>query len=106
MSNQYDNSGRGALWNGRSYDKGGPRFTGNFVADRDIKAGEKIPVKVWDNDEKYRQNPNAPILRLEVDRWEPGTFKAKGHSAEARQHAPVEARTPAQAEEFNDDIPF
>ena len=71
MSQQYHNKGQVALWSNENYQAGGshPRLKGNFVAHRDIVAGETIDVALWDSNS---ENPKAPSLKGKVsDKFEP-----------------------------------
>ena len=65
MSQTYDNKGQVALWPNEKYEAGGPhpRFKGNVIAPRDIKAGEQLDIAVWDSNS---ENPKAPALKGKV----------------------------------------
>jgi hypothetical protein len=92
----YDNKGKGGLWKNRFHEDGkaGPRFSGNVVADRDIKAGEEIPLAVFDN---QSSNERAPVFRLGIDRWK-----------EQNKRPAAEAKPVAKDDPFSDslDTPF
>ena len=85
----YDNKGQVALWPNEKYEAGGPhpRFKGNIIAHRDIKAGEQIDIAVWDGNS---ENPKAPAL------------KGKVEDKREAQATPA----PASAAVLNDNVPF
>jgi hypothetical protein len=89
----YDNRGKGAFWSNKYFEQGGkaPKWTGNFVAHRDIKEGEEIPLAMWPAE---RKSENSPVLRFSVDAYK---------EARAKESKPAPQPEP---EPFNDDIPF
>lgn len=60
MSNQYDNTNRGAVWkNGKMRDgKRDPHFTGTINVD-----GVDYFISVWNND---KQGENQPLMTMSV----------------------------------------
>jgi len=96
MSQTYDNTGTIALWLNEKYEPGGkaPRLKGHAYAHRDIKAGEKFAIAVWDSNS---ENERAPALR----------GKAEDIRASEAQSAPAPAPTPDPAPVVSDEkIPF
>ncbi len=91
---KFDNTGKGALWSNKYWAEGekGPKWTGKITADRDIRAGEEIPLAVWPGD---RKSESSPVMRLTIDRWKEN--KAQRESQPVRDE-------PRQ--EFDDRIPF
>jgi len=61
-----DKPGKGPLFQNAK----GPSLKGHVIADRDIKAGEKIKLALWEN--KQRKSEKSPVYNAEIDRWEPG----------------------------------
>jgi hypothetical protein len=81
MSQSYDNKGQVALWPNEKYESGGPhpRFKGNVIAPRDIKAGEQLDIAVWDGNS---ENPKAPALKGKVsDKFTPEASAPAGTQA-------------------------
>lgn len=60
MSNQYDNSNRGAVWKNQKMREGkrDPHFTGSINVD-----GVEYFISAWKND---KQGDNQPVLTLSV----------------------------------------
>ena len=94
--NNYDNSGKGALWSNQMWTPGdkGPKWTGKLTADRDIKMGEEIPLSVWPAE---RKGEKSPVMRLQVNRW-----KEKQETAKEGEKM---ASKPAE-QDWSDKIPF
>jgi len=78
----YDNSGQAALWRTNSDNPKAPVYKGNFIAHRDIKAGEKIDMAYWAN---QSDNPSAPRLKGKVE------DPKQPHEQAAATHAQQEA---------------
>lgn len=95
MSQTYDNTGTVALWRNEKYEAGGkaPRLKGHVYAHRDIKAGEKFAIAVWDSNS---ENDRAPALR----------GKAEDMRSPEAQSAPAPASIPDPAPVTSDKIPF
>ena len=69
-----------------------PKWQGNFVAHRDIKAGEEIDVALWRNDSNH---PKAPVM------------KGKIGDRRAPQQPTEPVGTPPEGQgDFDSDIPF
>lgn len=93
---EFDDKGRISVWAKKEgASESAPHLSGNFTAHRDIKAGEKIDVSIWKN-ENYVKGSNQPWGRGKIrDRVERG--------------APPAASPPPAAPEqpdFDDAIPF
>ena len=88
---QYDNRGRGALWDNKSSAESAPVLKGNFVAHRDIKEGETVEIAAWPG-RRYTEGGKHPRLDLKV-------------SDERQREAKV---AKAEPEPFEDDssLPF
>jgi hypothetical protein len=88
---EYDNKGTASLWKNDKYEAGGkaPRLKGQVYAHRDIKAGEKISIALWDG---ASDNPKAPVLRGKVE----DVYKADAGQPMATPSAPP----------VSDEIPF
>ena len=56
----FNNLGQAALWKGKGDNPKAPALKGNFVAHRNIRAGEEIDLAFWKTD---GDNPNAPALK-------------------------------------------
>jgi len=56
----FNNLGQAALWKGKGDNPKAPALKGNFVAHRNIKAGEEIDLAFWKAD---GTNSNAPVLK-------------------------------------------
>ena len=95
MSQTYDNTGTTALWRNEKYEPGGkaPRLKGHVYAHRDIKAGDKFAIALWDSNS---ENDKAPALRGKVEDL---------RKPEA-QNAPAPASIPDPAPVTSDEIPF
>lgn len=89
MSTFKTEPGKGSLWDGKG---SGPTLSGYVCADRDIKAGDKIPLALWKREKKTETSPSYGV---NVDRWK------------ETQRQPVEAGEKPQ-ETFQDDkdLPF
>lgn len=95
MSQTYDNTGTTALWRNEKYEPGGkaPRLKGHVYAHRDIKAGDKFAIALWDSNS---ENDKAPALRGKVE----DIRKPDAQSASAP------ASIPDSAPVTSDEIPF
>jgi hypothetical protein len=95
MSQTYDNTGTTALWRNEKYEPGGkaPRLKGHVYAHRDIKAGDKFAIALWDSNS---ENDKAPALRGKVE----DIRKPDAQSASAP------ASIPDPAPVTSDEIPF
>ena len=100
---QKDKPGTGGVWTNDSTNPNAPVIKGHFFAHRDIKAGEKVELALFNNEST---NERAPVYKVKVqDPWVKG---------EARQQRVQEAYKATQAvqqprdygEDFADDIPF
>jgi len=95
--------GRGGVWPNKSDNSQAPVFKGHFLAHRDIKAGERVDLALFQN---TSANAQAPAYDVKVqDPWVKGEQREK-RVEQARQvvqprRAPVDT-----AEDFDDDIPF
>lgn len=87
---QYDNRGRGALWDNKSSAESAPVLKGNFVAHRDIKEGETVEIAAWPG-RRYTEGGKHPRLDLKVS---------------DSQRAPERTATPEPAFEDDQSLPF
>lgn len=87
MSNQYDNSNRGAVWhNTRKRDgKRDPDLTGTLNVN-----GEEFFVSIWENEKKGQ---NQPVLTMSVrkdDRSENPSKQSQQSSYQPQNTSPVD----------------
>ncbi len=56
----FNNLGQAALWKSKGDNPKAPVLKGNFIAHRNIRAGEEVDLAFWENE---NQTKNAPALK-------------------------------------------
>jgi hypothetical protein len=98
---QFDDTGKVALWDSKSTHPKAPALKGHIFAHRDIAAGEKVSVGLWEN-ERYTPGGNHPRYRGKVE-----DLRDAPRQEPAADPAPSKLSGTSKAEAgFDDDIPF
>lgn len=96
MSQEFDNTGKSALWVSKSEHPKAPLLKGHVYAHRDIAKGEKVALAFWPN-EGYEKGGSKPRFRGKVEDVRTGG----GESAPV----PV-SRAADEPDDFRDGLPF
>ena len=95
----FDNKGKMALWDRREgASEKAPVLKGEAYAHRDIKAGERLSVALWQG-EGYTKGGNKPRLKGKLGDWNQGGATSEAPKLESSADLPV-------LDDFAEGVPF